>query len=56
MAINVDIYIGDYYLSLLKSITKIITEHALEYLALWWLFGLGIALWARNPNNNLQKK
>ena len=34
MAINVEIYIGDYYLSLLKSTTKILTENALEYLAL----------------------
>ena len=38
MAINVDIYIGDYYLSLLKSTTKILMKSALEYLAFGWPF------------------
>ena len=36
-----------------KSLKKILTENALEYLALWRDF-LGIALQARHPNENLE--
>ena len=37
----------------IKIFKKILTENALEYLALWRDF-LGIALQARHPNENLE--